>query len=348
MKLNFFAVSMALVLMGSCKKDEGIAPTAGTATDTIVATEVQAENKEAKPAEGVFDINSIPLADNLQGSFPYFKLPEGYTYTDPHAYHGPGVTKNVDMEYFYNHGTYFPMEGKTYKAEIRVDEKFKDKEFSKLEIKKSFDEFIDGLGGKKINNGEPIKSGEKDRLKNEAPNAYSDGYLHSCNNYDDVHTYVIRTKEKTVFVQFNLGSEQSSFTVLQPGAFENTMSMIPAAEIQKQLDKIGKAVLYINFDTDLATLKPDGKKFVVEITKLLQNDKKLKISIEGHTDNTGQAARNKELSQQRAATVMKEIIAGGIASARLTAKGFGSDKPIAANDTEANKAKNRRVELVRI
>ena len=353
MKINSLAVAISFLLMFSCKNNDAHNQEAETSTETVLpekAGQAETETKETEKTNVAFDINSIPLADDLNGSFPYFKLPEGYTFTDPGKYHGPGVTKDVDMEYFYNHGIYFPMEGKTYKAVIRVDsDKFKDRTFSVLEIKKSFDELIEGLGGKKINNGEPIQSGERDRLKKEAPQAFADGFMHSCNNADNVHTYVIRTKDKSVFVQYNIvGAEQASITVLEPKAFENKMSLIPAAEIKKQLDENGKAILYINFDTDEATLKPEGKKFVAEIKKLLLNDMKLKISIDGHTDNMGQAARNTELSQQRAQTVLKELTAGGIDAARLTAKGFGSEKPLVANDSESNKAKNRRVELIKI
>ena len=347
MKINFLAATILLLLMSSCKKSEIETPSANTPTDTI--SSAKTENKESEAPHAAFDINTIPMADNITGSFPYFKLPEGYTFTDPNKYHGTGVTNTVDMEYFYNHGIYFPMEGKTYKAVIRLDsDHFKDKVYSTLELKKSFDEFITGLGGVKINNGETLQDGENERLKKEAPHAFSDGYLHSSNNYDNVNTYVIRTKEKTVLVQLNIGSETSNLTVLEPKAFENKMSMIPAAEIQKQLDATGKAVLYINFDTDQATLKPEGEKFVAEIEKLLQNNKGLRISIEGHTDNTGQAARNRVLSEQRATTVLKALTSAGIQSSRLMAKGFGSDKPLVANDSESNKAKNRRVELVRL
>jgi len=354
MKIKFLAAAVTLFLLFSCKKDEAKNGTIDSQSDTITSVKTEptpTEPKENGVPNGAFDVNTIPVAQDLNGSFPYFKLPEGYTYTDPNKYHGTGVTKNIDMEYFYNHGTYFAEEGQTYKAVIRIDSdnaKFKDKEFSALEITRSFDEFITGLGGVKINKGEPIKSGEKDRFKNETPSAFSDGYMHSCNNGDHVHTYVIRTKDKAVFVQYNLGAENANITILEPKAFVNTMSMLPAAEIKKQLDATGKAVLYINFDTDKATLKPDGKQFVDEIKKLLQNDAGLKISIEGHTDNTGTAARNKQLSEQRAQTVMKELTAGGIQAARLTAKGFGSDKPLAANDSESNKAKNRRVELIKL
>jgi outer membrane protein OmpA-like peptidoglycan-associated protein len=73
----------------------------------------------------------------------------------------------------------------------------------------------------------------------------------------------------------------------------------------------------------------------------------MKISIEGHTDNVGAAAANKTLSDNRARSVMNAVVGGGIAANRLSAAGFGADKPIADNRSEDGRAKNRRVELVK-
>lgn len=354
MKKNIFASMLVLLAAFSCqnksgKQDHDLTADTTSSSSAKQQTTISTEQQSTQSSVNKFDINKVPITNNFEGSFPYFKLPDGYMFNDPNSYRGKGVVNDVDKEYFYNHGIYFPMEGKTFKAQIRVDdEKFKDKKFSKLEVQKSFDELIAGIGGVKINNGEPLQSGQKDSLDKTDANAYRDGYMHSCHNFDDVHTYVIRTKDKTVFVQYNIGADQSDITVLEPKVFENKMSIIPAAEIQKQLDEKGKAILYINFDTDKATLKPDGKQYVDEILKLLNNKKELKLSIEGHTDNTGEAKYNKDLSKQRATTVLKELTDAGITPSRLQVQGFGSEKPLVNNDTESNKAKNRRVELIKI
>ena len=69
------------------------------------------------------------------------------------------------------------------------------------------------------------------------------------------------------------------------------------------------------------------------------------LRIQGHTDNTGSAARNKELSKQRAQTVLDWLVKHGIDASRLTAEGFGPDKPLESNDTEAGRRVNRRVEF---
>ncbi len=73
----------------------------------------------------------------------------------------------------------------------------------------------------------------------------------------------------------------------------------------------------------------------------------MKLSIEGHTDNSGSVERNKKLSTDRANTVMYALAGKGTDIKRLKARGFGAEKPSVPNNTEENKAKNRRVELVK-
>jgi outer membrane protein OmpA-like peptidoglycan-associated protein len=71
----------------------------------------------------------------------------------------------------------------------------------------------------------------------------------------------------------------------------------------------------------------------------------IKVTIEGHTDNTGRAETNQKLSESRAASVKKYLVSKGISADRLTTGGFGADRPIEDNKTAAGKAKNRRVEF---
>jgi outer membrane protein OmpA-like peptidoglycan-associated protein len=80
---------------------------------------------------------------------------------------------------------------------------------------------------------------------------------------------------------------------------------------------------------------------------MMKSNPDLKIGVEGHTDNVGTPASNKTLSEERAKSVVSEIVGQGISSDRLSPSGFGQDKPIADNNTDEGKAKNRRVELVR-
>ena len=77
----------------------------------------------------------------------------------------------------------------------------------------------------------------------------------------------------------------------------------------------------------------------------MQNNPKLKLLIEGHTDNVGSAEHNLRLSQKRAEEVVNYLIFQGIDLSRLRARGYGFSKPIAPNDTEESRALNRRTEI---
>jgi OmpA-OmpF porin, OOP family len=70
------------------------------------------------------------------------------------------------------------------------------------------------------------------------------------------------------------------------------------------------------------------------------------VGLEGHTDASGDAAANKKLSLDRASAVKERLVAGGVADSRITTSGFGMEKPIAPNDTDDGRARNRRLELV--
>jgi OOP family OmpA-OmpF porin len=123
--------------------------------------------------------------------------------------------------------------------------------------------------------------------------------------------------------------------------------VVKANKLLEEINRNGFIALYINFDTGKADLKADGKATVGEIATMLKSAPSLNIAVEGHTDNVGQAAANKKLSEQRARSVMAAIVAAGIDAKRVTAAGFGQERPVADNRSEDGRAKNRRVELVR-
>ena len=122
---------------------------------------------------------------------------------------------------------------------------------------------------------------------------------------------------------------------------------VTADAMYDALNKDGFIALYINFDTGKSDIKPESMGTIEQIATVLKAHPDLKVSIEGHTDNVGTPQSNKTLSQQRAKSVMSAVAQKGVAANRMTAVGWGQEKPIADNRSEEGKAKNRRVEVVK-
>lgn len=100
----------------------------------------------------------------------------------------------------------------------------------------------------------------------------------------------------------------------------------------------------IRFDTGKATIDPASTHILDEVADILKSNPGItKMTIEGHTDSSGDAALNKQLSQDRADAVKAYIAGKGIDAGRMDAAGFGAEQPIASNDTEEGRATNRRV-----
>jgi OmpA-OmpF porin, OOP family len=120
---------------------------------------------------------------------------------------------------------------------------------------------------------------------------------------------------------------------------------IGAEDWGARLDKDCRLPLYgVTFDFNKDTLLPDSTSILEKAAALLKTRDK-PVEIQGHTDNVGGDAYNVQLSNARAASVMRWLVAHGIPQARLTAQGFGKSQPVADNGSEAGRARNRRVEL---
>ena len=151
-------------------------------------------------------------------------------------------------------------------------------------------------------------------------------------------------------IAFKAGDVVVLVDVVTTKALTSNMVEVKAADMADALATKGIVDLYgIYFDVDQATIKPESKGTLDEIANLLKIDRALKLEVSGHTDKTGTAAHNLTLSQGRADAVVQALVKTyGIDTARLQPKGYGDSKPVAPNDTDANKAKNRRVELRKI
>ena len=122
-----------------------------------------------------------------------------------------------------------------------------------------------------------------------------------------------------------------------------------AAALADGLKNTGHVVVEgILFDTGKSTIKPESAQAIGEVAKLLKADPGLKLFVVGHTDTVGTVESNLKLSQDRAEAVLQSLVRDhGIAAARLRAFGCGPFSPVASNDGEDGRGRNRRVELVK-
>jgi outer membrane protein OmpA-like peptidoglycan-associated protein len=119
-------------------------------------------------------------------------------------------------------------------------------------------------------------------------------------------------------------------------------------QLEKNLKETGRTVLYgINFDFNSDKIREESKPTLDKVSAILKERSDWRVVIEGHTDNIGGESFNQTLSEKRAAAVQNYLLNAGITAARLGARGLGLSQPVATNDTEAGRAQNRRVELIK-
>lgn len=164
------------------------------------------------------------------------------------------------------------------------------------------------------------------------------------------------TAEGTVYASIALAEHKPDagnyafVRVVESQAMEaNKIVFLDAGAMRKSLADTGRVNLYgIHFDTDKDVVKPDSQPTLDEMTKLMRADPQLRLQVVGHTDAQGNDARNKDLSHRRSVAVIAALVRAGVDPRRLTTRGAGAAEPIAPNDTDAGRAKNRRVELIRL
>jgi OOP family OmpA-OmpF porin len=138
--------------------------------------------------------------------------------------------------------------------------------------------------------------------------------------------------------------------VLAPKEREQKMVVVKADEMARTIESTGRVALYgIFFDTDKTDLKPESTPTLTEIAQMMKANPTLAILVVGHTDKQGAYEYNIDLSRRRADAVVKALAANhGVEAKRLRGAGVGMLAPAASNDTEEGRAKNRRVEIVKL
>jgi OmpA-OmpF porin, OOP family len=144
------------------------------------------------------------------------------------------------------------------------------------------------------------------------------------------------------------GRALAQLVVVSPDVMEKKMAFVNSDDMRQSLHDSGKVALYgLYFDVDKDVIKPESQPTLAEIAKLLSSDPALRLHVVGHTDNQGKPDYNLDLSRRRAASVQRELTGKYAVSAnRLDAFGCGPYSPMASNEADDGRAKNRRVELV--
>lgn len=192
-------------------------------------------------------------------------------------------------------------------------------------------------------------------FKSDALGDLSDQLYHVRVMADGPHVKVYEDGKRVANVpQANLGRSKEIW-IYAPGSDNEPyyITNIRIAESQRKLFDVlnanGRVATHgILFDINSAHIRPESAPTLKEIGDMLENHPELKLTIEGHTDNTGDASANQSLSEQRALAVKGYLVTSlGVAATRLQAKGYGDTKPVASNDTPEGRQQNRRVELVK-
>jgi OmpA-OmpF porin, OOP family len=149
-----------------------------------------------------------------------------------------------------------------------------------------------------------------------------------------------------VYVEVFSEGRDYTLTIVESQAMRQEV-LANATVMRNDLADTGKTIVPgIFFDTASATLKPESEHALAEMVKLFNGTPALKVYVVGHTDSEGTLDPNLKLSSDRAASVVKALVARGVAAPRLKSAGVGPYSPVASNGTDGGKAKNRRVELV--
>lgn len=326
---------LAALSLSACGGGEAAEDTAATA-----AAPPPAEPAPAEPApepEPSFDIARVPVSDAPLGDFPYFSLPAGYHTTDKLSSHSAMATFP-----FWVGDRYIGVEGRVYQANIRAVD---GKTFSAREVEKNIEHLVDAAGGVKIAEMVIPKAASSEVLTREFALTYANGL---CWPSEPVRTYVIHRTDKDIWVHAcTYGGIGGAWVIAETATVEPTATLLPSSELRQRMDADGKVAVQITFASDSARILPGSQAQLEQIAEWLQQDPELRLAVNGHTDDTGTAERNRTLSQARATAVTAALAGHGIDASRLQAHGLGREQPVVDNGTPEGRAANRRVELVR-
>lgn len=289
-----------------------------------------------KAQDATFDMADAPLSEVPLGEFPYLALPSQL------QLRGESTTYAFDHFPFWTGDRMRWVEGRFHQARFAGKD---GGQYSPFAVRRTVESMVTAAGGVEIAHGKIPPAMLEEFRSDGVATRYVDGMGDPYNR--DTTTYVIRRVDRDIWIHLNTGNLSGGWIIAETEPFQATAKLLPASQLKQQLDTEGKVALQVNFATDKAEILSESMPQIVQVVELLKLDPALELAINGHTDSTGDPTHNQQLSEDRANSVVRALVARGIDAARLQAHGFGQDRPVADNDTAAGRASNRRVELVR-
>ncbi len=287
---------------------------------------------------GLVVVDDVPFKATAQwsDSFPHLSLPAGYRDRNKPE------QRDFDAFPFWTGDQFEQVEGRTFAADFDKGER----EYSMQEVRRNLEAMMAQVNGTKVFEGR-IPHDAAEGVPKQVQSSYGNAASYSWDNYNTVVYRVDLADGRQVWVHARLEYLSAGWVVAERKGFTQTAALLPADALKKKLDSDGRVAIQVNFATDKVQILPTSEPQLAQVLDLLRADPSLKLSIEGHTDNSGAAAHNRSLSEDRARSVVAALTAKGVNADRLQAAGFGADKPVADNGSEEGKARNRRVELVK-
>ncbi len=298
---------------------------------------VQAQASKAAPTS--VPTQTIPLSKADLGTFPYVKTLSNFL-------PGDSLTIEQNRTYFFDGKTYFTVDGQVSAQELRVADRNK-KVPSEFQIIQTFDQLVATLGGKKIYEGKL----PDDLLKKTTTHDLVElGSRHQVapSAYYGVVEYVIKTAQKEVWLQVVPGTIASNFyTLLVVEKQSQLLSTNINKEntLLKELEGNGKSVTYLDFEPDKPELLTQSKDELLALVGIFQAHPDWKLQLEIYSAPVGKSEYILGLTERRAVALKDSLIALGVKTTSVEAKGLGDSKPLVSNDTEAGRRTNTRVEV---
>ncbi|HST46078.1 MAG TPA: OmpA family protein [Luteimonas sp.] len=290
-------------------------------------------------AAGVVAMESRPFQATSRWSddFPHLALPAGYERRNT------PLQRDFDAFPFWTGTAFEEVEGKAYAVDFAADEDAN----SMHEVRRNLEAMMEEAGGVLVHAG-PVPRDQSDAIPFERKSPYGNAASYNWTEGERSTWRVDLDGGRQVWVHARLDPRSAGWVVLERTGFVQTAALLPADALKNQIEASGRVAIQVNFAVDKAEILPESRPQLEQVVALLKDDRGLRLSVDGHTDASGDAARNRTLSEARARSVVAVLVASGIAADRLQARGHGADKPVADNGSEDGKAKNRRVELVKL